>query len=298
MFAKVLLATDLSPAWDEIINCAGELKVLGARELILAHVITVRFLGGFEERLRAEAAPKLAAAAERLRQQGFDVCTELVSGLPGLTLAELADRYCVDLVLVGPQKVSRWQERILGSVTSAVLHRVRRPLLLLRPLGQEAETMAATGSCRLQARELLRQVLLPTDFSPASEQAAAVAAALADRGLQQVVLLHALDVPGGEAYPPGFQELAEAQAKERLAATAARLRQAGIAQVETVFDPGRPVPAILAILSRRDISLIIMGTHGKGFIKEVFLGSVAHNVARLAPVPLLLVPAGEERQAG
>jgi nucleotide-binding universal stress UspA family protein len=33
-----------------------------------------------------------------------------------------------------------------------------------------------------------------------------------------------------------------------------------------------------------------MGTQGKGFIKELFLGSVAHNVARLAPCPVLLVP--------
>lgn len=288
MFARVLLATDLSPAWDEIINCAGELKVLGARELILVHVITVRFLGGFEDQLRAEAAPKLAAAAERLRQQGFHVCPELVSGLPGATLAELADRYCVDLVLVGPQKLSRWQERLLGSVTSAILHQVRRPILVLKPQLEEAQP---PGTCRLRTRDLLRQVLLPTDFSPASEQAVTVAAALADCGLQQVVLLHALDVPGGVAYPPGFQELAEAQAREQLAAVAVRLRQAGIAQVETVFDPGRPVPAILAVLSRRDISLIIMGTHGKGFIKEIFLGSVAHNIARLAPVPLLLVPA-------
>jgi nucleotide-binding universal stress UspA family protein len=29
---------------------------------------------------------------------------------------------------------------------------------------------------------------------------------------------------------------------------------------------------------------------GKGFIKEIFLGSVAHNVSRLAPSPVLLIP--------
>lgn len=288
MFAKVLLATDLSLAWEEIISCAGELKLLGAQELILAHVITGSLLEGFEERLRAEAAPKLAAQAARLQEQGFSVRPELVSGLAGQTLAELADRYGVDLVLVGPPKASRWQERILGSVTSAVLHQVRRPILLIKTRIREGEP---AGSCRLQARELLRQVLLPTDFSPASEQALAVAAALVPSGLQRVLVLHALDVPGGEAYPPGFQELAEAQAQEQLAAAATRLRAAGVPQVETVFDPGRPLPAILKVLEGQDISLIIMGTHGKGFLKEILLGSVAHNVARLAPMPVLLVPA-------
>jgi nucleotide-binding universal stress UspA family protein len=33
-----------------------------------------------------------------------------------------------------------------------------------------------------------------------------------------------------------------------------------------------------------------MGTQGKGFIKEIFLGSVAHNVSRLAACPVLLIP--------
>lgn len=287
MFTKVLLATDLSPAWDEIINCATELKALGARDLVLAHVITVKFLGGFEDKIQAEAAPKLAAAAERLQHQGFSVCTELVSGLPGIALAELADHYGVDLVLVGPQKASRWAERILGSVTSSVLHHVRRPILLLKTRIKEDQP---AGTCRLQARELLRRVLLPTDFSPAAERATAVVAALAGRGLQEVIVLHTLDVPGGEAYPPGFQELAEAQAKEKLAQVAARLQEAGISQVKTSYDPGRPLPAILKVLEAQEISLIIMGTHGKGFLKEILLGSVAHNVARLAPNPVLLVP--------
>ena len=34
-----------------------------------------------------------------------------------------------------------------------------------------------------------------------------------------------------------------------------------------------------------------MGTQGGGIIGEIFLGSVAHNVSRLAPCPVLLIPA-------
>jgi nucleotide-binding universal stress UspA family protein len=132
--------------------------------------------------------------------------------------------------------------------------------------------------------ELLRHVLFPTDFSEIAARACRYVERLGSLGASQVTLLNALDVPGGEAYPPGFQEMAVAQAQASLAAWRERLLRAGYPQVQTVFDPGRPLPAILKVLQSQDISLIVMGTQGKGFIKELFLGSVAHNVSRLAAV--------------
>jgi nucleotide-binding universal stress UspA family protein len=103
-------------------------------------------------------------------------------------------------------------------------------------------------------------------------------------------LLNALDVPGHEAYPPGYQEWAEAAARQLLEDWRQRLRQAGVQEVQTHYDPGHPIPAILAVLKSHDISLIVMGTQGKGFIQEISLGSVAHNVSRLASCPVLLIP--------
>jgi len=287
MFEKIVLATDLSVAWDEIIACAGEFKALGVQEIILVHVISVKFLGGLEGKVRAEAELRLQAQAQRLAAQGFTVCQEMPSGLPAYAINDAARRYCADLMVVGPQKTSRWQEGILGSVAGAVLHHAEFPVLLLKTSIKEGMPQ---GSCRVQATELLRHVLFPTDFSLTSERARSYLERLVDRGASQVTLLHALDVPGGDEYPPGFQETAEARARESLAAWQERLKQAGIPRVETVFDPGHPLPAILEALKTKDISLIIMGTQGKGFIKELFLGSVAHNVARLAPCPVLLVP--------
>jgi nucleotide-binding universal stress UspA family protein len=287
MFKKIVLATDLSPAWDEIIACAGEFKVLGGTEIILTHVVTVKFLGGLGAIIRAEAEPKLEAQKEQLENQGFQVTVEMPSGLPAHSLNDVARRHGANLMVVGPQKTSRWQERVLGSVAGAVLHHAEFPVLLLKSsIREELEA----GTCRLQATQLLRHVLFPTDFSLTSERAGFFLERLAGRGVNRVTVLHALDVPGGDEYPPGFQEMAEAQAQNSLAALRERLLEAGFPQVETRFDPGHPLPAIIKILEDQDISLIVMGTMGKGFIKELFLGSVAHNVSRLAPCPVLLIP--------
>jgi len=290
MFKTIVLATDLSPAWDEIIACAGEFGALGVQEIVLIHVITVKFFGGFEGKVRAEAEPRLQAQAQSLADQGFKVCQEMPSGLPAYTINDAARRYCADLLVVGPQKTSRWQEGILGSVAGAVLHRAEFPVLLLKTSIKEGMPQEA---CRLQATELLRHVLFPTDFSLTSERAGSYLERLADRGVSRATVLYALDVPGGDEYPPGFQELAVTQAQNALTTWRERLLKAGLPEVDAVFDRGHPLPAIVNLLESQDISLIIMGTLGKGFIKELFLGSVAHNVARLAPCPVLLVPPAE-----
>jgi nucleotide-binding universal stress UspA family protein len=287
MFETVLLATDLSPAWDEIIACAGELKALGCSRVILTHVTGVKFLMGMEGKLEAEARAELEKQAAPLEAQGFQVIMELRQGLPAYSLREVARCCGADLILVGPQKTSRWQEGILGSVASAVLHHADLPVLLLKMGIKEG---LPQGSCRLRATEMLRHVLFPTDFSPIAERACQYLERLAGKGVGQVTLLNALDVPGGEAYPPGFQEMAVAQAKDSLAVWRERLLKAGIPEVDAVFDPGHPLAAILGALKSQDISLVLMGTQGKGFLKELFLGSVAHNAARLAHCPVLLIP--------
>lgn len=287
MFKTIVLATDLTPAWDEIVACAGEFKALGCAEVILTHVITVQFLGGLEATLRAEAEPLLAREKQFLQDQGFQVSVEMPLGLPAFALNEVARRHGADLIVVGSHGKSLWREQVLGCVSCAVLHHTEYPVLLLNVRIKEG---LEAGTCRIEVGELLRHVLLPTDFSDIAARACTYVERLASRGISQVTLLNALDVPGGDVYPPGFQEMAETQARDSQRVWRERLLQAGIPKVHAVFDPGHPIPAILKVLKTQDISLIVMGTQGKGFIKEIFLGSVAHNIARLAPCPVLLVP--------
>jgi nucleotide-binding universal stress UspA family protein len=54
---------------------------------------------------------------------------------------------------------------------------------------------------------------------------------------------------------------------------------------------GIPTAEILHEAATGNYSLIIMGSQGKGYIREIFLGSVSHNIARHAGVSLLLIPA-------
>ena len=178
-------------------------------------------------------------------------------------------------------------EGVLGGVTGAMLHQTLYPTLLLNVVAPEGKP---TGAGRLTLTKLLRHLLLPTDFSKTAEQALVYAERLAAKGVERVTLLHALEAPGCEDYPPEYRETAEAVAREFLAKWQSRLEAAGVAQVQTRMSPGHPIPEVLEAMRTLDCSLILMGTQGKGFIREIFLGSVAHNITRQATCPVLLIP--------
>ena len=175
----------------------------------------------------------------------------------------------------------------MGCVSCAVLHHTEYPLLLLNVKVNEDKE---TGTCRLDATELLRHVLHPTDFSEIAKRAFGYLERLAPQGVTQATLLHALEGVAGMQYPPGFQEAADSDARESQAELRERLLAAGVSPVNMRLSFGHPVQLILDAMKGQDFSLIVMGTQGKGFIEEIFLGSVAHNISRLASCPVLLIP--------
>ena len=162
MFEKIVLATDLSPAWDELVDCAREFRLLGCSRIILTHVITTAFFTGLTESLRAEAQAPLDQQKQRLAALGFEVVTEMPLGLPAYSLNDVACRHGASLIVVGSHGKSLWREGVLGSFSNAVVHQVTYPVLVLKTTIDETKK---DGTCRLQATEMLRHILFPTDFS-------------------------------------------------------------------------------------------------------------------------------------
>lgn len=284
MFEKIVLATDLSPEWDQIIGCSEEFRALGCKQAILTHVIVTKGLVGADD--VAQSEPKLEAQRKRLESLGFEVIVETPVGLPAFSLNDVAERHCASLIVVGTHGKSAWREAVLGSVSNAVLHHVRFPILLINVKRLNEEELGK--ACQLRATELLRHVLFPTDFSQVPTYAAAYLEYLASRGLSEVTVLHALEVL--DAYPPAILEPAETAARGYADALVKRLKVAGVPRVRSRVSKGHPLPMILDDLKTEDISLVVMGAQGRSLLSEILLGSVAYNVARLATCPVLLIP--------
>ena len=137
--------------------------------------------------------------------------------------------------------------------------------------------------------QMLRSILLPLDGSHLSERAIPCAATLARAAGSRLVTLRATAVDAGA---PHLAETAQREAGEYLAAVARQLREYdGIADVAVVTVAGEPAQAIVTTAAERGCDAIVMATHGRGGLGRWLYGSVADQVMRHAPVPVVLVPA-------
>jgi nucleotide-binding universal stress UspA family protein len=145
---------------------------------------------------------------------------------------------------------------------------------------------------------LTKGILVPTDFSASSKEAANVAVELAQRFQVPLTLLHVVSIPavlytGNFIVPVGdLVTPMEEAARNALAEEAARVKGKGM-QVTTVMKSGNPWEDILEAQKTLDAGLIVMGTHGRRGLPRALIGSVAEKVVRLSRVPVLTLHAEE-----
>ncbi len=151
----------------------------------------------------------------------------------------------------------------------------------------------------------LKNILVATDFGEPSAAALRYGQELARRFGASLHLLHVVDDLTTQLTPVAMTSVAmnvvdlqagmEEDAWSSLTALIPESERAAVrAQFKVVVDRS-PASAILAYARDAFIDLLIIGTHGRKGLSYFFLGSVAQQVSRLAPCPVLTVRT-EERE--
>ena len=144
------------------------------------------------------------------------------------------------------------------------------------------------------AARLFHRIVVPTDFSECAEEAWRLAQRVAATLGSEIVLVHVYLEPPVYGDPPivdpAWRTYVETQkwVAEELDRWAASVREQGIT-VRTAVRTGGPYAEIVAVATDERADLVIMGTHGRGGMSRLLLGSVAERVVRLAPCPVLTV---------
>lgn len=143
-------------------------------------------------------------------------------------------------------------------------------------------------------------ILLPTDFSECSAEAAAVARTLAERFGGRILLLHVLDEPAaldpmfrGDVPLEMLRSRMEQFARESMDAFLSA-NFAGFERLDTVLAAGSPHREIVRKAREAGSDLIVVGTHGRTGVEHVLFGSTAERVVRTAPCPVLSVRQGRK----
>lgn len=145
---------------------------------------------------------------------------------------------------------------------------------------------------------MFTHILIPTDGSEMSRNAARIAVKLAAGLGAKVTALHAIppySMPisdGMYVYaevfsPEEYQESTEGYAREVLAVVQAEAKNAGVECRPLMVSSGAPWDAIIKAAESQKCDLVVMATHGRKGLAGVLLGSEANKVLTHSTIPVL-----------
>jgi len=283
--SRIVVPLDKSPLAEEALAWAAYLAKSFGDSL---HLVTVwdrdnaiwdEPAGGpapSTERIAAQADAYLAEVAGREALSGVTVSREVRIGRPTEQVADIASDPQTRMVVLTSHGRSGLKRFIQGSVADHLVRTLTVPLFIVRP---------GAGSPPIS------RMLVTLDGSETSEKALAPARAVAVATGTELHLLRVAnplaEMPYTALAPaPDLGELSRQvfdAANEYLAKTAR-----GGEHVEV--RAGRPLDVILDYAREKDCGLIAMGTHGRGGVLRLALGSTADAVMRAADRPVLIIP--------
>jgi nucleotide-binding universal stress UspA family protein len=145
-------------------------------------------------------------------------------------------------------------------------------------------------AAQARTRITLKNILFATDFSAASDGAAPIAIEIARRYGAKVYGVHvnSFDVYTAAA-PTAWAAMAEAAERENKEDARRLSEQLEGIEHEVVIGEGNIWEVMSDLIQKREIDLVVLGTRGRTGIEKVLLGSVAEEILRQSPCPVLTV---------
>ncbi len=280
MISTVLVPTDFTIETEDLLGCIGELQHVGLKKVILLHVVDILKAHGLTPMFERNAREKIEEYAAFVREMELEAETSVVVGDVKRTIAELAEKKGVDLIVMGTTTPGIIRGKLLGRTTEYIVRKSKKMVLVEKydalKEGKEAYAKACTAT--------FSRVLVPMDCSPEAMRAVRVLSSF--EGItREVLLVHVIE---------NIKDLdaLEEQREEVLQ----MLRKIGVGlkgfDVRCRVVEGIPSDEISRLALIEEVTLIMMTARGGGIIEELLLGSTAENVLRKTTKPVLLIPGG------
>ena len=278
MIKNILFGIDGSPGGDIARDYAIDLALRLDARLEAVHIVDSRMLefplvpppagvvgwnpmvvDGLQQALRERGEALLRATAAVAEKAGIPLTTALEFGHPAQILTDIQTR--TELVVIGRQgEHSKTAPDITGSTMERFIRRADRPCLV---------TPAAFKP--------VSKILAGVDGSPSAGRALREAIELANALKCPLVILSVAETEADQT---------RAQQANLEAHSIARAHHCAAA---TLVAVGAPATTVLAKADETACDLIVLGSHGHGWIYDKLIGSVAAHVVSSGKMPVLLV---------
>lgn len=283
--SHIVYATDFSSIASAAVPYAAQLARRYGGRIHAVHVRSIQAYGVAPPEswpaLKEASEVQAKEEAERLDRlfQGVEHDSTVTEGDVWEVLSKLIDEKHADLVVMGTHGRQGLGKLLLGSTAENVLRRAACPVLTVSP-------RVVVGPERAVE---MKRILFPTDFSPASEAAAAYAISLAQENQANLDLLHVIA-------KPKTGELVLAQ--ELVRGTVGRMRallppEAGLwCEPAFLVQEGDPAEWILKTAKDHGADMIVLGVkrlQGGFHAAHHVPWATAHKIIASAPCPVLTV---------
>jgi nucleotide-binding universal stress UspA family protein len=215
---------------------------------------------------------------------------EVIHGDVGRALAEHVSSRRIDAVVMASHDRGEVERLVMPGVADALVHRVRVPVLLIRP-DADAEPRPVD-----QPASPIRTVVAGVDGSDAGEAPLDPALALAEPGAELVLvdvvspppLLSSSYIPHAVVIQREQREEREARAAAYLEGLVARFRDRGVPVRGLAPLHRNAARAIVEAAEEVGAGLVALGAKGHGRLREALFGSVTHDVLHGTPQPVLV----------
>ena len=141
-----------------------------------------------------------------------------------------------------------------------------------------------------RTRITLKNILFATDFSQAADAAAPIAIEIAQRYGARVYGVHVNRFDDYTAVAPNaWAAMAEAAERENKEDATRLNEQLQCIDHEVVVGEGKTCEVISDLIEQKEIDLVVLGTRGRTGLGKALLGSVAEQILRQSPCPVLTV---------
>lgn len=292
MFNKFIVVTDLTGDTPWLFGCTKRLMAYGAEKCLMIQYENIdeviRYSRLQSSTLLKKSEEIFAAHKNNLLENGFEVQTRVVAGSPTKEINDIAVSEEYSLIVVGAGRLSSEGKIYFSSLANDLMHVVTKPFIIMRP--RKTDTIKEDNTLIIDGCEVADHILCPTDFSNNADIAFRNVLEIAPGKAKKVTLLHVQDSskinPHLEDRVEDFNNIDIA----RLEGMKKILLDKGNIEVDVVVKYGSPALEIIKAVDELDAQLVIMGSQGRGYIEEFFLGSVSANVARNASCSVLLIP--------
>jgi nucleotide-binding universal stress UspA family protein len=227
-----------------------------------------------EERAYLDGVARVLTAAAAV-----SVRKTLVDGLETEGIRKRVQEGRADLVVMATHGRGSLGRFFLGSVADVLVRETLVPVLLVRPRGVAPDPLPGPA---------VANVLVPLDGSPLAEQVLGPAADLARALLAPCTLLRVLAPSGIATESASLDAARTAAALVYLETVADPLRGKGLPVRTRAVVAACPARAILSEARALEGTVIALATHGRSGAPRLVLGSVADQVIRAAPGPVLV----------